>query len=73
MGKNEQAEVERLVDELFDAVQSSQGYAFISDGEMFNTKRQFFERIRGRLEHSRESVRIIRAFLHKHGGLKPNG
>jgi hypothetical protein len=63
---NEQREVERLVDDLFHKVQSAQGFAFVSDGETFNTKAELFERIRGRLEHNKLASRIMAAWLRKH-------
>lgn len=59
-------EVDDLVQELFHAVQSAQGYFFVSDGETFPTKEEFFERIRGRLEHGRDAVHIMNRFLRKY-------
>lgn len=65
--KDESEQVDALVDELFHKVELSQGYAFFSDGETFPTLAQFFERVRGRLAHQREGVRIMSAFLRKYG------
>lgn len=62
-------EVDKLADELFSKIQRAQGYAFISDGETFPTKEQFFERIRGRLAYQRKGVRIMADFLRKYGEL----
>lgn len=66
---SERAEVEELADELFAAVQKAQGHAFVSDGETFATKKEFFERIRGRLEWSMAASRRMRVFLKKHDAL----
>jgi len=62
-------DVTKLVDELFQKVQLEQGHAFVSDGETFPTKAEFFQRIRGRLEWSKAATRRMRAFLKKHGEL----
>lgn len=62
--------VEKLTDELFSKIERAQGFAFVSDGEMFATTEEFFERIRGRLGWQREGVAIMTAFLRKHGQLK---
>lgn len=59
--------VEKLVDELFCAVEQSQGYAFVSDGETFVTTAEFFERVRGRLGYARKTVVAMEMFLCKHG------
>lgn len=60
-------EVRRLADELFRAVEKSQGFAFISDGEGAGmTKQQFFERIRGRLDWSHKATEEIKKFLKKY-------
>ena len=59
-------EVDALVQELFQEVQCAQGYFFVSDGETFATKKEFFERIRGRLEHGRDAVFIMNRFLRRH-------
>lgn len=59
-----------LVDELFSKIEVSQGHFFVSDGETFPTREQFFERIRGRLQHGREAVRLMRGFLAKYGELR---
>ncbi len=59
-------DVDKLADELFREVQRSQGFFFVSDGETFPTKEQFFERIRGRLEHGRDAVHIMNRFLRKY-------
>jgi hypothetical protein len=60
--------VEKLADELFESVQQSQGFSFVSDGEAHDgmTEEQFFERVRGRLQWSHESVRLMRNFLRKY-------
>jgi hypothetical protein len=60
-------EVARLVEELFALVQGHQGYFHISDGETFASKAKFFERIRGRLHHGKQAVRLMEGFLKKHG------
>lgn len=67
--RHQYPDVEALTNELFGKIERSQGYAFVSDGETFPTTREFFERIRGRLEHQREGVKIMAAFLRKHGEL----
>jgi len=68
----ESAQVELLADELFAKIQASQGYFFVSDGEGCGmTRPRFFDRMRGRLEHGREAVRIMRVFLVKYGELRP--
>lgn len=60
-------EVLGLADELFHLVQTSQGMGFISDGEGAGMSRdQFFNRIRGRLEWEKKSVKLITRFLKKH-------
>jgi hypothetical protein len=59
-----------LVDDLFAAVQGPQGYFHVSDGECFATSAELFERIRGRLQHGKEAVRLMEAFLRKHGQLR---
>jgi hypothetical protein len=56
-----------LADELFGKIERAQGMSFVSDGEHFPTVEQFFERVRGRLEWQRRGVRIMAAFLRKHG------
>jgi len=62
--------VDQLCDELFLAVEHSQGFAFISDAEGATmTRAQFFERIRGRLAWTEKSAKIIRNFLFKYGEL----
>ena len=64
--------VDELADELFLAVEKAQGFAFISDGEGAGmTRRQFFKRVRGRLDWSRRASREIAKFLRRHGQLKP--
>ena len=63
------ADVEKLVDELFSAIQTAQGYSFCSDGETFNSVPDFFARIRGRLKWSEEATKIMRNFLRNHGQL----
>lgn len=61
-------EVRRLADELFQAVEKAQGFAFISDGEGAGmTKKEFFERIRGRLDWSHKATDEIKKFLKKYG------
>jgi len=57
---SEHDEVRRLTDELFRLVEQSQGYFFVSDGEDFETKAEFFERIRGRLAWGRSAVAKMR-------------
>lgn len=69
--EDKRKEVDRLVQELFGAVQTSQGYFYVSDGETFATRAEFFERIRGRLDWGREAVAKMNAFLRKHGEAKP--
>jgi hypothetical protein len=63
-------EVDELVDELFNAVQLNQGYFHISDGETFNTKREFFKRIKGRLAHGQIAVQKMKAFLKKYDQIR---
>lgn len=65
--KDERKAVDALADELFQAVEEAQGYAFISDGETFRTTAEFFNRVQGRLAWSRLSVELIEKFLVKHG------
>lgn len=65
----EQDEVHKLADELFREVELEQGRAFVSDGETFGTKVEFFQRVRGRYEWSKAASRRILAFLKKHGEL----
>ena len=62
---------EALCNELFCAVQTSQGFAFISDGMGAMTKKEFFSNVRHSLRHNRIASRKIYAFLKKHGELKP--
>ena len=62
--------VELLADDLFGTIQRSQGYFYVSDGETFETPAKFFERIRGRLKYGKEAVRLMEAFLRKHGELR---
>lgn len=64
---SEKEQVDVLADELFRKIEKSQGMAFVSDGETFSTRAQFFERIRGRLQWQREGVRVMSAFLRKYG------
>lgn len=64
---DQRREVEALGAELFKIVETDQGHFFVSDGETFPTTAQFFERIRGRLEYGRRSVRKMAAFLRKYG------
>lgn len=68
---NERKRVDLLTDDLFRAVEESQGLFHVSDGETFHTGQEFFERVRGRLEWGKEAVRLMQAFLRKHGELKP--
>jgi hypothetical protein len=63
-------EVEKLADELFTAIQTAQGYAYVSDGEQFPTTDQFVERVRGRLEWNRKATAVFVAFLRKHKQLR---
>lgn len=67
---DETMEVAKLVDDLFAKVQKNQGHFHISDGETFASKAKFFERIRGRLAHGKQAVRVMEAFLRKHGELR---
>lgn len=62
-------DVDKLVDELFHAVQMEQGLGFVGDGETFAGRADFFRRIRGRLEWNRAAVRKMRNFLKKYGEL----
>lgn len=64
--RNERSQVAVLADELFTEIETAQGYAFVSDGETFPTKAQFFARVRGRLEYQKAGVEIMRKFLRKH-------
>lgn len=68
----ERMRVDRLVDDLFYAVEEPQGFFHVSDGETFSTAAELFERIRGRLEWGKEAVKRMEAFLRKHGEMKPN-
>jgi hypothetical protein len=62
--------VSKLVDEIFEKVQASQGWGFFSDGEGYGlTHQQYFEHVRTRLRHNVEAVKIIKAFLRKYGEL----
>jgi hypothetical protein len=61
--------VERLNDELWQKIEKAEGYAFVSDGEAFKTETEFFARMRGRLKWQRKTVKIMEAFLRKHGEL----
>lgn len=63
--------VERLAAELFKAVESAQGFAYVSDGEAHagTVESEFFRRTRGRLEWSKEVTLKLREFLKKHGQL----
>lgn len=70
MPSDERKEVAELTDELFRQIQGEQGFFYVSDGETFPTKAQFFERIRGRLAHGKEAVRIMQSFLKRHGQLR---
>jgi hypothetical protein len=66
----ERDEVHALVFELFDKIQTAQGMFHVSDGEVFDTKAEFFERVRGRLAWGRRACEEMRAFLKKHGELR---
>lgn len=66
---SEREKVHELADELFAAIERSQGFAHVSDGETFPTVEAFFERIRGRLEHQRKGARIMADFLRRHNQL----
>lgn len=66
---NEREEVAKLTDELFRRVEKEQGLAYISDGETFENKADFFHRIRGRFEWSKAASRRIRKFLKDHNEL----
>lgn len=61
--------VDALVDELFQKIETAQGYAHMSDSEHFATKQEFFDRIRGRREHAIRAVDVYTTFLRKHGEL----
>lgn len=62
--------VAELADELFSKIERAQGMAFVSDGEHFPTVEQFFERVRGRLDWQRRSVRVMADFLRKYDELR---
>lgn len=66
----ETKEVDELVDDLFRAVHVNQGYFHVSDGETFNTKREFFKRVKGRLAHGQLAVQRMKAFLKQHGQIR---
>lgn len=60
--------IEELSDELFRAVQQSQGFFFVSDdGGPGMDEIQFFERVRGRLAWGRAAVKSMNNFLRKYG------
>lgn len=67
---DETTRVSLLVDDLFRAVETDQGYFYVSDGETFASSAKFFERVRGRLKHGKEATRKMEAFLRKHGELR---
>lgn len=67
---DETMRVALLVDDLFRAVETDQGFFHVSDGETFASGAKFFERIRGRLTHGKEACRKMEAFLRKHGELR---
>lgn len=58
--------VDKLTQELFAAMQEPQGFFYVSDGETFPTTDEFFERIRGRLEHGQDAVKKMKTFLRKY-------
>ena len=60
-------QVEKLNEELFLAVQASQGFAFISDGIGAKTPEEFFTMVRNARDHTTKSFQIIESFLAKHG------
>lgn len=70
MTTDERKQVSALTDELFKEIHGAQGYFYLSDGETFLTRAEFFARIRGRLRHGQEAVRIMQAFLRRHGELR---
>lgn len=62
--------VAALADELFGLVQLDQGKGFVSDGlEVIETRAEFFEIVRGHLEHSERACQKLRAFLRKYDEL----
>lgn len=64
-------EVAPLSRELFSLVEKPQGQAFISDGwSGAQTKEQFLEWVRDRLDWNNEASRKMRAFLKKHAAPK---
>lgn len=67
---DETMQVSLLVDDLFNKVQASQGFFHVSDGETFASSAKFFARIRGRLKHGKEAVRLMEGFLRKHEQLR---
>ena len=68
MVTTERNTVEKLCAELFAAVEEAQGNAYHSDGVNRNwTRKQFFERARGRLAWARKLVRQYEEFLSRHG------
>ena len=65
------AEIQRLADELFAAVEGPQGNAFVSDGEVANSPGAFFDMVRGRLAWNNKASQVMRDFLNKHGEPTP--
>lgn len=67
---DETMRVSLLAADLFRKVKMHQGYFHVSDGETFASSAKFFERIRGRLSHGKQAVRLMEDFLRKHGELR---
>ena len=62
------SEVWQLGDELFDMVQDAQGRGYVSDGiGSVDGRAQFFRIVRGHLQETERSGRLIRKFLKKYG------
>ena len=58
---------EKFADEIFRAVEDSQGKAFISDGlNALSSAATVFATVRYHLKHARKTVRIIEGFLEKY-------
>ncbi len=61
-------ELIRLNEELFNAVQGSQGGAFLSDGMVYDkmTKKDFFDAVRRARKQTYISAKVITKFLKKY-------
>lgn len=59
-------EVERLGEELFSMIEAHQGHFHHADGGYQKTKAELLGCLRWRLEHGKEAVRIMEAFIKKH-------